>query len=203
MQIAGVDVSRETFERLKSYEHLVQKWNPSINLVAKSTISDIWNRHFVDSLQIVPIIRSFPKTWADLGSGGGFPGLVIAAYAKEVSPDTQFKLIESDQRKATFLRTVIRTLDLNVDVTVKRIEEAEPSAAGVITARALANLDELYTYASRHMSIDGRMVFMKGQSFQSEIEMAKENWNFDVVTHQSITDNRSKIIEAWNLERIR
>lgn len=203
MDLAGIDVSRETIDRLKTYQALVEKWNPSINLIAKSTLSAIWERHILDSAQIARFVVNFPEKWGDFGSGAGFPGLVVATIAKELSPGTKFRLIESDVRKSTFLRTVIRTLDLNASVDALRIENAKLVQAQIISARALASLDQLFEYATPHLENGGKLLFLKGQTYESEIEIARKNWKFEVVTHPSITDNRSKIIEAWNLESIR
>ena len=140
----ALDVSRETFARLETYVGLIQKWNPRINLVSRNSLDDLWIRHIEDSLQVARAIP-MPDRWVDLGSGGGLPGLVAAILAAEESPDTRFTLIESDQRKSVFLRTVARECDLNVQVISDRIEKAKPQKADVLSARALADLTTLLT----------------------------------------------------------
>ena len=203
MDLAGVDVSRETIDRLREYESLVQKWNPSINLVSKGDLAHLWRRHFTDSIQLAGLVKEYPPNWLDIGSGGGFPGLVVAAVARELSPETKFTLVESDQRKCVFLRTVIRTLNLNCTVISSRIENCAAQSANSISARALAPLNELFGYSERHLRTGGRMYFPKGQNHADEIHLAQKNWTFDIVAHDSLTDNTAKIIEAWNLERIK
>ena len=117
----GTSVSRETMERLEYFGELTAKWTVKINLIAKSTIPDIWNRHIIDSAQVFQYAES-PQHWVDIGSGGGFPGIVMAILAKEHAPETKFTLIESDARKCTFLRTAARELGLNLYAITQRIE---------------------------------------------------------------------------------
>ena len=202
MNSEDLDVSRETFDRLQHFETLVRKWNSTINLVAKNDLVDLWGRHIVDSMQVTRFLSTSPKKWIDIGSGGGFPGVVVAVLAKEISPETKTILIESDVRKATFLRTVVRELDLDCAVLARRIENVEPQDARILSARALAPLEDLFRYGYQHLSQDGRTVFLKGQNFQKEIDLARKKWKFDVVAHPSLTDKRARIIEAWNLEPI-
>ncbi|RYG91328.1 16S rRNA (guanine(527)-N(7))-methyltransferase RsmG [Loktanella sp. IMCC34160] len=197
------DVSRETYDRLKAFEGLVAKWSPRINLVSKSDLSDIWGRHILDSLQLVPLVPGAPQSWVDLGSGGGFPGIVIAIVARDHWPDLTTTLIESDQRKATFLRTAIRELDLAATVRTERIEEAPPQAADVLTARALAALDGLFAYAEQHLAPDGVAIFPKGRRADEEIAQARENWTFDLQETQSITDPEARILTVRNIKRAR
>lgn len=196
------DVSRETLAKLKTYEALVQKWNPSINLIAKSTIEDVWSRHIVDSLQITPLIPKNIKRIADFGSGGGFPGIVIAAFAQEYLPHVDVTLVESDKRKAVFLRTSVRELGLNAKVIDQRVEEATPLNADFITARALSSLNSLFELAFPHSTPHTRFCFPKGRRFQEEIEEARQSWQFEIETHPSMTDNESRILEIWDLKRV-
>lgn len=203
MDLPGIDVSRETIERLKEYQALVLKWNPSINLVSKINVDQLWERHIRDSAQLAGLVSQFPRRWVDLGSGGGFPALVLSAIAAELAPKTKFVLVESDQRKCVFLRTVVRTLSLNSEVINSRIEDTSPQSGEILSARALAPLTNLFDYSTRHLSGMGRLFLPKGKNYKDEIEAARQNWNFDVVAHDSLTDNEAKIIEAWNLERIK
>ncbi|PTQ69694.1 16S rRNA (guanine(527)-N(7))-methyltransferase RsmG [Celeribacter persicus] len=201
-KIAGLDVSRETLERLESYLALLKKWNPVINLVSKSTLEQAWQRHFVDSVQIFSIAPKGLRHWADFGSGGGFPGLVCAVLAKELSPEIRFTLIESDQRKATFLRTVARKLELDVDVRSQRIEQVAPLHADLISARALASLSKLLGFAERHMGQGGHAIFMKGISFREEISESLESWRFSYEEYPSVTDPESVILLIGDIERV-
>ena len=141
--VAGVNVSRETKANLRKYADLLVKWNQKINLISASTVADLWSRHIVDSAQIYNLCPDAQGIWADFGSGGGFPGLVVAIIAKELNPDLKVVLVESDQRKATFLRTIIRETVLSATVKTERIETLMPIGADVVSARALAELSEL------------------------------------------------------------
>jgi 16S rRNA (guanine527-N7)-methyltransferase len=180
-----VDVSRETFERLEAYVALMKKWNSAINLVSPSTISEIWTRHILDSAQIYGLEPESPNIWCDLGSGGGLPALVVAIMAKDANPDLLVTCIESDLRKATFLRTVARELELNLSVLSERIEKAEPQNADVLSARALASLDALCGFAERHLKAGGVAIFPKGENYRQEIDEALENWSFQLDTYPS------------------
>lgn len=199
--LAGVDVSRETMERLERFAALTRKWNPSINLVAKSTIPDLWDRHIVDSVQLYPLAPARPRHWLDIGSGGGFPGIIMAAISAEKSPETKFTFIESDQRKSTFLRTAARELGLRVNVIASRIEETEPQSADVVSARALSALTDLLPLISLHLAPDGTAILPKGKTHQQEIDVAKEVWSFDVASHQSMTDEQARILVVKGISR--
>jgi len=190
----GLDVSRETMDAFRSYEALVQKWNPAINLVAKSDIHQIWGRHIIDSVQLFQYAPEKVDKWCDIGSGGGFPGVVMAIIAREKSPDTSFTFIESDQRKAAFLRTVTRELDLKVTVSATRVEDTDPVEADVLTARALKSLDTLIPFTTRHLKPSGTAIFPKGKNWTAEIEQAKQNWTFEVDSHRSITDPEARVL---------
>jgi len=131
-------VSRETRERLNTYAELLRKWQRSINLVGPKTLDDLWNRHFVDSAQLLPLIPPTARVLVDFGSGAGFPGLVLAILGM-----AEVHLIESDQRKATFLREVARATGTPVTVHAKRIEQVTPFPADIVSARALAPLGDL------------------------------------------------------------
>lgn len=191
--VAGVDVSRETFDALEAYAELTAKWTKRINLIAKSTIDEIWHRHIEDSVQIYPLAPPFER-WVDIGSGGGFPALAIAILARADAPDAEFVLIESDQRKCTFLRTVARELDLRVTVLASRIEAADPQNADVLSARALASLDTLLPLAERHMKPTATALFLKGRQYQEELNALSADWTYEFTEHPSITDPHSRIL---------
>ncbi|WP_050928832.1 16S rRNA (guanine(527)-N(7))-methyltransferase RsmG [Aestuariivita boseongensis] len=195
-----LDVSRETLDRLKAFEALVLKWTPKINLISKKDQADIWGRHILDSLQVAECGEPCDH-WVDIGSGGGFPGIVLAVYAREYWPKTRFTLIESDQRKCTFLRTSIRELDLNVTVLSQRIEEAPPQNADILSARALADLDTLLGFADRHLSTAGFALFQKGESWQKEVEDARKSWRFKCEAVKSHTHDSAVILKIEGVSR--
>ncbi|MHC0052037.1 16S rRNA (guanine(527)-N(7))-methyltransferase RsmG [Actibacterium sp. D379-3] len=199
---AMLNVSRETLERLKTYEALLKKWNPAINLVAKSTLAEAWTRHFIDSAQIFDCAPQDVRHWADLGSGGGFPGMVIAIMAAQRAPDMAVTLVESDQRKATFLRTVAREVGVAVNVIAARIEEVPPLGADVVSARALAPLSVLLGFAERHLTPDGRAIFLKGANHAHEITEALASWRFEVQKIPSRTDPQAVILSIGGLAHV-
>jgi len=196
------DVSRETIAALEVYEKLLKKWNPAINLVSVSTLNDVWRRHFLDSAQIWGLRPNDITKWVDLGSGGGFPGLVLAVIAKEVAPDMAFVLVESDIRKATFLREVSRTLSLNTTIHAQRIEELEPQNGDVVSARALAPLPKLLPLAARHLGNSGICLFSKGESVETELTEARKYWKFTLEKSPSITGSGGIILKIGGLGRV-
>lgn len=196
------NVSRETNARLNHYLDLLNKWNPRINLVSKSTLDDAWTRHFVDSAQIFNLPPENTSSWCDLGSGGGFPGLVIAIMAKECRPNMQVQLVESDTRKATFLRTVARELELNTKVHSRRIEEISEISAEVASARALAALPKLLGYAMPYLKSGGTCLFPKGETWGKELKDAQDQWNFSHVAHKSKTSPDAVILEIKDLSHV-
>ena len=162
-----MNVSRET-ERLAAFAALVRKWTPRINLIAASTIDDLEQRHIADCQQLGQIAQPQRGRWLDLGSGGGFPGIVLAIMAADT--EAQFHLVESDGRKAAFLRTAIRDLSLNATVSNARIEAIPAQCADAITARALAPLDRLVPYLQRHLRPGGEAWLMKGENWRDETQ---------------------------------
>ena len=194
-------VSRETSDRLEVFASLLAKWNTAINLVAPASIPDLWSRHFMDSAQLLARAPDF-GVWLDIGTGGGFPGLVCAILASESKPGLTFALTDSDQRKCTFLRTVLHKTGVTAAVHATRIEALPPQSAAVISARALAPLDQLLAHAERHLAADGRALFLKGARHEEELAKALENWRFEVQKHHSTTDPSGAILEIGNLQRV-
>lgn len=189
-----ISVSRETNQRLECYETLLRRWNPAINLIAPSTVDQIRQRHVEDCLQLSTLVRPESGLWADLGSGGGLPGIIAAILWSESS--TKFTLVESDQRKSTFLRTVIRELGLShVKVLTGRIEAINPLNASYISARALAPLPQLMPYLQRHLCPDGQAWLMKGKQWQDEVAQAKKAWKFNVDSYHSTTESGAAILK--------
>lgn len=195
-------VSRETAERLTIYADLLTSWNPAINLVSKSTLPDLWTRHFADSAQVFEIAETSSGTWADLGSGGGFPGMIVAILASEKSPGLKITCVESDRRKATFLRTVARETGTDVTVLSERIETLQPLGADVVSARALAPLPSLVGYASRHLAPGGIALFLKGTGQAQEIDLALASWAFQIDTFPSRTDRGAAILKLRSIRRV-
>lgn len=195
------DVSRETFERLECYASMLERWNRKINLVGATTIGDLWSRHILDSLQLLPLAPSGERLWADLGSGGGLPGVVLAIRAKEQAPQARFVFVEADQRKAAFLRSVNRELELGASVISTRLEALDPLGADCITARALAPLKDLLEYMMRHGARGCVGLFPKGERAEGEIAEALEGWSFTCERFPSATARKSLVLRIGDLKR--
>lgn len=198
----GLDVSRETLERLERYLELLLVWTKKINLISKMSVPDAWERHIIDSIQVFRSVEDPGKIWLDLGSGGGLPGLVVAILAAESSPETKTILVESDLRKATFLRSIIRELDLHATVLTSRIESLDRLDATIVSARALADLDTLLSFADFHLAPNGTAVFSKGARWQKEVNKARESWRFDLDVIQSKTDHMAAILKIGGIARV-
>jgi len=195
------NVSRETVEKLEAFEKLVVKWTQKINLIAPSTISDIRNRHTLDSLQLFAV-RDDLGSWLDLGSGGGFPGIVIAIALQEHSSSAAVTLVESDNRKCVFLRQAARQLDLSINVLNTRTEQLEKHNSKTVTARALAPLPKLIGYAQPHLDPDGVLLTPKGQNWKKEVEAAQVRWSFDYDVVKSESDENAVVLKLSNIEQI-
>jgi 16S rRNA (guanine527-N7)-methyltransferase len=195
------DVSRETSDALQAFEALVRRWNPAINLVSKASLDNIHDRHPVDSMQIYSFLPESAKLWVDLGSGGGFPGLVIAVMARADRPNLQIVLVESDARKATFLRQAAQTLDLKVHVLNERSESLPAQQADVLSARALAPLTALLGHAERHLRPGGLGIFPKGERYAEEIAVAEKTWSFALTTQPSLSEPGSAILMIRDIHR--
>lgn len=200
-QIGGLDVSRETLGYLERFESLVRKWNPAINLVSAASLADIRNRHTADSAQLFRLCPQPAARWVDIGTGGGFPGLVVAIIARELHPGLRFTLVESDARKATFLRQAAHDLDLEVSVLTERIERLASLNADVLSARALAPLALLLAHAGRHLRRNGVAIFPKGERHTEELAEARLQWHFEVEQQPSRTDSTAAILVIRNIER--
>jgi 16S rRNA (guanine527-N7)-methyltransferase len=186
MRRLGVDVSRETGDRLEALVNTLGRWQKAINLVGRTTMEDVWVRHVLDSAQLKPLIPESAKTLTDLGSGAGFPGLVVAA----LRPDLEITLIEADARKAAFLGEASRRMGLEKPpkIVVGRIETVAPAKADVITARALAPLGQLLKWADRHRTDTAICLFHKGKGWQAELTEAMKDWDIAAEPLTSVTD---------------
>jgi len=185
-------VSRETMDRLRAYAELLVKWQAKINLVGPATMADLWRRHFLDSAQLFPLLPAPPEGRArrlvDLGSGAGFPGLVLAIMGAG-----DVHLVESDQRKCAFLREAARITDTRVTIHALRIETLAPLDADVITARALASLDKLLDWAAPHRTAHTIHIIPKGKEAEAELTEAAQSSTLEVTRHQSQTDPAATI----------
>jgi len=189
-------VSRETMERLKTYETLLQQWQKTINLVAPAALNHTWHRHFADSAQLLALAPLDPKTWVDLGSGAGFPGLVVAILLADKAK-TRVTLVESDSRKAAFLREVARQVAVPVDILALRIEAAATRAnlrnTCVVSARALAPLPRLIGLALPFMGAKSVCLFLKGREAARELQAAELQWDFASELVPSLTEPQARI----------
>lgn len=175
---AWLDVSHETYGRLRAHLALVQKWTSTVNLISQGSAGAAWRRHVLDSAQVWVAARSTEGLWIDIGSGGGFPGLVAAIIGRELAPNMRFVLVESDRRKAAFLREAGRQLGVPLDVRVGRIEEIDGLKGSIVSARALAPLNTLLGSALKLLEPHGVALFPKGQTFEKELSEAGRNWTF-------------------------
>jgi 16S rRNA (guanine527-N7)-methyltransferase len=201
--LALTPVSRETEARLDHLVELVLAGQSRMNLVAASTLPTIWTRHVADSLQLLPLAPA-AKTWIDLGSGAGFPGLVIAC-ALAGQPGAAVHLVESKTKKAEFLRETARELGLPAEVHPHRIEEwaaSWPGKAEIVTARALAPLPKLLGYAAPLIARGVKGIFLKGQDVVGELTETARYWNIRAETVPSVTDSRSRIVIVSRARRI-
>lgn len=194
------DVSRETLARLDRYVALLTEWQRQINLVAPATIGDVWSRHIADSLVLERLLPPFQRC-VDLGSGAGLPGLVVAAVRAEQGGIVD--LVESNAKKAAFLRAAQRGLGLAGTVHAARIEDygAALTAADLVTARALAPLPELLALVAPHIGTSARCFFQKGRSHEQEINQAAAHWRFTMIKHESNVENGSAILEIGDIAR--
>ncbi len=191
-------VSRETEDKLRQYEAMVHKWQKAINLVSPKTLDFLWERHIADSLQLLPLIGQEARILFDFGSGAGFPGLVLAM----ARPDIQVTLVESDQRKCSFLQAVSRETKTPVRVENRRIEHFRPQEKpDVITARALASLVELLDLSIVFTQDNHRLqlLFPKGIHAEEEIAAARQRYDFHLAQMPSETDGGASILSLTGL----
>lgn len=203
---AAFNVSRETLDRLETYAGLLRTWQKTINLVAPSTLDALWHRHFADSAQVLALAPAGARSWLDLGTGAGFPGLVLAilrADPQRQGPDGPTRLIECDARKAAFLRQVAREVELPVDILCERIEKIaiqDKFDSDVITARALAPLDRLLPLISPFFSVKSKALLLKGRNAQEELRAAEKKWQVTSNLVPSLTDRDARIVVISDLQ---
>lgn len=188
------NVSRESLEKLRCYDALLHKWQKTINLVSRNTLNDSWERHILDSVQVATNVSRESSVLYDLGSGGGFPGLAIAM----LRPDLDVHLIESDQRKCSFLKAVSRETETPVTVHNARIEDVSLPSPDVVTARALASLDALLGYCAQWANPALYALFLKGARYEEEIAQALVEHDVEMSVVQSkITDDSAIVRVDW------
>jgi 16S rRNA (guanine527-N7)-methyltransferase len=193
-------VSRETFLRLLSFETLFLKWSKAYNLASPSTLGQFWERHILDSAQVFSV-KEACGVWLDIGSGGGLPGIVEGIFMAE-KMDGFVHLIESNGKKASFLRSAIVETGAKAAVHCVRIEDAvkEIGPIDVVSARALAPLDRLLAYSYPWISRGATGVFHKGREFRQEIKVARGEWHFNMLEHKSMTDSSAVLLEINSLQ---
>jgi 16S rRNA (guanine527-N7)-methyltransferase len=192
--VARLGVSRETIDRLRHLADLLVRWNARINLVAPSSLDDLWRRHIADSAQLWSLRPPSARSWVDLGSGAGFPGLVIAAIARDAAPSLAVELVESDSRKCAFLREASRVMDTPCTVRCARIEDVPAGTRDVISARALAPLARLLPMAARFIGPDSVCLFPKGRHVEAELTEVRRSWHTRTVVVPSATDPGGAIL---------
>ncbi|MBO6638631.1 MAG: 16S rRNA (guanine(527)-N(7))-methyltransferase RsmG [Roseitalea sp.] len=197
----GSNVSRETLRRMAQFADLFDAWSKRINLVASSTGDDFWTRHVADSAQLLRL-KPDARHWADLGSGGGFPGMVIAILLSETE-GAHVDLIESNRKKAAFLQTVRAACAPCASVHPARIEDAvlRLEAPQVVTARALAPLDDLLSLVTPWLAAGTTCLFHKGRGYADEVADSRAHWHFDLIVHESVAAPDSVILEISDVRR--
>lgn len=195
---AAFDVSRETLERLKAYADLLVKWNAKINLVSPDSIPSLWHRHIADSAQLFRFLPQNTPNLLDVGSGAGFPGLVLAIMGV---PNVH--LVEVDQRKVAFMREAARVAGVQVTFHAARIESIPAFQVQVVTARALAALERLLDWTEPFRRPDTLCLFLKGQTVEAELTEAHKQWTMAVDRQQSLTDPTGTILSLREVRRVR
>ncbi|GLK77391.1 hypothetical protein GCM10008171_26450 [Methylopila jiangsuensis] len=192
-------VSRETWARLDALVATLDRWQATTNLVAPTTLAQVWTRHVADSAQLVNLAPADAEVWVDIGAGAGFPGLVVAAL---LAGRTEVHLVESNLKKAAFLREAARAMGLTVAVHGVRAEAALGSAiphADVVSARALASLSDLLRLAAPLLKTGAVGLFPKGEKAADELTEAQESWNINASFHASRTDPAASVIRVEGL----
>jgi 16S rRNA (guanine527-N7)-methyltransferase len=199
---ATVNVSRETKEKLALLERELRRWQAIKNLVGPATLDHIWDRHIVDSLQLLDLMPD-ARTWLDLGSGAGFPGLVLAIAGQDRG--LKVDLVESNSRKCAFLRHIVRLTGANAAIHEARLETLVPSFVGrtdVVSARALASLVKLLEWTEPLLKTGTTGLFPKGRDVESELTEARESWTFDMEILPSRTDSEARILRITSIESL-
>ena len=190
-------VSPETLSRLETFSELLGRWNHRVNLVGAASLDDPWRRHFYDSAQLFPLIPKKCRRLVDLGSGAGFPGLVLAIMGVR-----GVELIEANGRKCVFLNEIVRATATRVTVTQGRIGNTDAGPADVVTARACAPLGKLLGYVHRFLAAGGTALLLKGARVDEELTQAGKSWTMEVTRRPSLSDPAGTVLEITNLRPI-
>lgn len=191
-----VPVSRETLCRLKAYAALLTQWSARINLVGRDTIADLWRRHILDSAQLLPLVPKSARSLVDVGSGAGFPGLVLAILGVH-----GVELVEADSRRCAFLREAARVTQANVTILPCRIQAVPPHPVDVVSARACAPLHRLLDLAQPFLAPNTVCLFLKGERVEEELTLARKRWTMSVSVEQSLSDRRGVILRLQQVVR--
>ncbi|MEM0899365.1 MAG: 16S rRNA (guanine(527)-N(7))-methyltransferase RsmG [Pseudomonadota bacterium] len=193
-------VSRETFDRLNTYAYQLTRWSKAINLIGASTEADLWDRHILDSLQLLQIAGP-AKKWVDLGSGAGLPGMVIACALADVTGST-VSLVESNAKKTAFLRSMRPAVAPQTEIHTMRVEDyiRTTNTPEIVTARALASLSQLFQWVSPWLNQKPLLILPKGRGYEKELSDTDANWSYDLTVHQSRIDPESVVLKIGNLK---
>jgi 16S rRNA (guanine527-N7)-methyltransferase len=189
-------VSRETLARLEAYAALLTQWSARINLIGRDTVGDLWRRHILDSAQLRPFVTERARSMIDLGTGAGFPGLVLAILGV-----SGVELVEADSRKSAFLREAMRIAEVDVMLRPCRIEAVPPHRVDVVTARACAPLDRLLGLAEPFLAPDSECLFLKGERVEEELTLARKDWTMLASQYQSRSDPRGVVLRLQQVVR--
>ncbi|NQU62521.1 MAG: 16S rRNA (guanine(527)-N(7))-methyltransferase RsmG [Rhodospirillales bacterium] len=184
--------SDDDLTRLEAYVELLKKWQAKMNLVGGQTLGDVWRRHILDSAQLAPLIPSSARVVADIGSGAGLPGLVLAIINK--TPETKFHLIESNERKCAFLREANRITGAGAIIHHTRVENIESFQADIALSRSVAELEKLLQYANYVLKKDGQCLFLKGKKWRDELTKAQKKWIINASEIQSVSDPSGAVL---------
>ena len=199
---AAPQISALATERLQIFVGLLAKWNAAINLVSPASLAEVWTRHVADSAQVLDVAPIRRARWLDMGSGAGFPGIVIALITADTPNAVEMTLVESDRRKAAFLSAVSRETGVPMIIQAARIEAVAPQGADTVSARALAPLVKLCSFAERHLAPHGAALFLKGGRYDAEIAEARRTWSFALDVRRSSTDPAGAVLIMKDLRRV-
>ncbi|ACT57704.1 16S rRNA (guanine(527)-N(7))-methyltransferase RsmG [Hirschia baltica] len=194
-----LDVSRETFDKINIVVEVLDKWRKTHNLIGPLERNRLWRRHILDSLQVYQYRSDNASKWIDLGSGAGFPALIMACASGNA--EEKYTLVESNGKKCAFLRAAARAANLNISVENSRIESVSRETYDHVTSRALASLPQLYDYSERFLANKASCIFLKGKEVLQEIEIAQSDWEFDYELHESFSHTEGRILVVKGLNR--
>ena len=203
-ELQQYNVSRETAEKLAAFVALLTEWNAKMNLVSKNSLEDVWMRHILDSLQLIKYIPDTAESLLDIGSGAGFPAVVLAIAMQEKMPNAKWTLVESITKKTVYLNDICTRLNLkNVRIENNRIENLKLKNINIVTARAVAALDVLCGYVFGFADKKTKCLFLKGKTYPEEVQSAQQRWNFDCNVYPNAYSDDGVLLEISNLRKRR